>query len=122
MPIKKPLQGERGFFITYRFLENLSLCLIGFQVAGRLGFEPRLTESESVVLPLDDLPKVTFDYTYFFLGVKQKPEPGKFVKDIGLHRFANKRFRKTDSRDWIIPVPVCIILIKPKNHLLLIFI
>ena len=26
-------------------------------VAGGLGFEPRLTESESVVLPLDDPPK-----------------------------------------------------------------
>lgn len=27
------------------------------QVAGGLGFEPRLTESESAVLPLDDPPK-----------------------------------------------------------------
>ena len=28
------------------------------QVAGRLGVEPRLTESKSAVLPLDDLPKL----------------------------------------------------------------
>ena len=28
-----------------------------FDLAGGLGFEPRLTESESVVLPLDDPPK-----------------------------------------------------------------
>ena len=27
-------------------------------LAGRPGFEPGLTESESVVLPLDDLPKL----------------------------------------------------------------
>jgi hypothetical protein len=27
------------------------------RLAGRLGFEPRLAESESAVLPLDDLPK-----------------------------------------------------------------
>ena len=31
-----------------------------FYLAGELGFEPRLTESESVVLPLDDSP--IFDY------------------------------------------------------------
>ena len=29
----------------------------GIFLAGRQGFEPWLTESESVVLPLDDLPK-----------------------------------------------------------------
>ena len=29
-----------------------------FLLAGRPGFEPGLTESESVVLPLDDLPKL----------------------------------------------------------------
>ncbi len=28
----------------------------GTKKTGRLGFEPRLTESESAVLPLDDLP------------------------------------------------------------------
>ena len=36
---KKPL--KRGFFVC---------------VAGELGFEPRLAESESAVLPLDDSP------------------------------------------------------------------
>ena len=30
-----------------------------FYLAGELGFEPRLTESESVVLPLDDSPKLS---------------------------------------------------------------
>ena len=32
------------------------------RLAGGLGFEPRLTESESVVLPLDDLPIVGTSY------------------------------------------------------------
>ena len=31
------------------------------EVAGGLGFEPRLTESESVVLPLDDPPFNSFE-------------------------------------------------------------
>ncbi len=33
-------------------------------MAGRPGFEPGLTESESVVLPLDDLPLKLSDYLY----------------------------------------------------------
>lgn len=35
-----------------------------FLMAGRPGFEPGLTESESVVLPLDDLP-VRYVYCIF---------------------------------------------------------
>ena len=31
-------------------------CLSFYHLAGRRGFEPRFTESESVVLPLNDLP------------------------------------------------------------------
>jgi hypothetical protein len=50
-------------------------------LAGRQGFEPWLTESESVVLPLDDLPKINSDYTYFFLRVKQKP----FINPIAIY-------------------------------------
>ncbi len=33
------------------------IFLSAILLAGRPGFEPGLTESESVVLPLDDLPK-----------------------------------------------------------------
>ncbi len=32
------------------------------EVAGELGLEPRLTESESVVLPLDDSPKGSWEW------------------------------------------------------------
>lgn len=38
----------------FRYIESISLAQE--RVAGELGLEPRLTESESVVLPLDDSP------------------------------------------------------------------
>ena len=39
-----------------RIRETAEKLLKTEKLAGRLGFEPRLTESESAVLPLDDLP------------------------------------------------------------------
>ena len=37
-------------------LRKMNLCVL---LAGGLGFEPRLTESESAILPLDDPPIYT---------------------------------------------------------------
>ncbi len=91
-------------------------------MAGRQGFEPWLTESESVVLPLDDLPKTRVDYTYFFLRVKQKPESGKFMTDKYFISMSMEGFSTPIHSTWTTPYPVCIILFKQKNHPLLIFI
>jgi hypothetical protein len=44
-------------------------------VAGRQGFEPWLTESESVVLPLDDLPKLWPSSTKWFSRCQEKNSP-----------------------------------------------
>jgi hypothetical protein len=44
-----------------RRLLDTAIILVPFvkyQMAGGLGFEPRLAESESAVLPLDDPPRV----------------------------------------------------------------
>ena len=50
--IRLRLQCDKKKAASQRLLANWLLLL-----AGGLGFEPRLTESESVVLPLDDPPK-----------------------------------------------------------------
>ena len=42
--------------VAFNTAEGWSRDVRGFAVAGGLGFEPRLTESESAVLPLDDPP------------------------------------------------------------------
>src|SRR5438093_1367382 len=46
-------------------------------LAGGLGFEPRLTESESAVLPLDDPPKLPIGQKLrnFDIALKQHLEP-----------------------------------------------
>ena len=38
--------------------DKIDLVIVGAGLAGGLGFEPRLAESESAVLPLDDPPTV----------------------------------------------------------------
>ena len=53
---------ERGYRKGYRRKEPIFLLQVSWCsniLAGGLGFEPRLTESESVVLPLDDPPLET---------------------------------------------------------------
>ncbi len=46
------------FYLIYHKKTHFADREVGFCMAGGLGFEPRLTESESVVLPLDDPPRV----------------------------------------------------------------
>jgi hypothetical protein len=46
-------------------------------MAGGLGFEPRLTESESAVLPLDDPPREMFLLTKFSVDVKMETTGGR---------------------------------------------
>ena len=55
-------------------------------MAGVLGFEPRMTESESVALPLGDTPTGSAFISKSNLGVKDFPEidAGNFI-----HKYAN---------------------------------
>lgn len=39
-------------------------------MAGIPGLEPRLTESESAVLPLDDIPTTAFHHNLFFIKLQ----------------------------------------------------
>jgi hypothetical protein len=43
-------------YLQYRFILNIIVLSDTWSVAGELGFEPRQTESESVVLPLHHSP------------------------------------------------------------------
>ena len=55
-PVKKELKLKKAA-TPYQYL------------AGRPGFEPGLTESESVVLPLDDLPEIVQGSTFRVRGL-----------------------------------------------------
>ena len=50
-------------------------------LAGAQGFEPRFTDSKSVVLPLDDAPS-------FFLP-KIRSQPSAYLLEVGLLRIAS---------------------------------
>jgi hypothetical protein len=68
-PTKKPLHDEGAFLCNFLILKSVNWYLLSFQMAGRQGFEPWLTESESVVLPLDDLPKKKYQLNInFYVG------------------------------------------------------
>ncbi len=49
-------EATRSAPISRGRCSNYSIEISVLAVAGELGFEPRLTESESAVLPLDDSP------------------------------------------------------------------
>ena len=54
------LYSQRQFWLfrnSRDFKISLRATILSEKVAGGLGFEPRLTESESAVLPLDDPPR-----------------------------------------------------------------
>ncbi len=56
VPDKFVEQGSNTEPRPYKTIEPQKGALL-FYMAGELGFEPRLAESESAVLPLDDSPK-----------------------------------------------------------------
>ena len=57
-----------------RVVKVESFCKLLFLLAGGLGFEPRLAESESAVLPLDDPPMDRARYRIGAPGDKGRPE------------------------------------------------
>jgi hypothetical protein len=69
----------RGLFLCKFDLKSVNWYLLCCQVAGRQGFEPWLTESESVVLPLDDLPnKFKLNINFYVGQVKRTVHTWQF--------------------------------------------
>ena len=72
---------------------NLSKCVSLARVAGELGFEPRLTESESAVLPLNYSPIPSRPYSWRLIyRRKLSTEEGRGPLRLAVNYVANLFF------------------------------
>ena len=76
--------------------------LVGGFVAGGLGFEPRLAESESAVLPLDDPPTKGLKLSRFFgsyNGLQRRLQRSRSVFDPATAAFSSRPNRRQPRTD-----------------------